>query len=149
MKSAAAIAFEIRPSRLFCGALAGLTLLALIAVWLSGLRAWPWAAAALSLALIVAGLRAVRRQQRPGWRRVVWTGQGQWRLLDTGDVVSGAVLLSWRALGPLLLLRLQPERGAALLLALLGDNLDADTHRRLRVRLAQESAAPPTLPDAS
>ena len=50
-------------------------------------------------------------------------------------------LTAWHALGLCLLLRLRSAAGERANLVLLPDNLDADTRRRLRVRLQQTSAA--------
>lgn len=59
MKSAAAIAFELRPSRLLAGALVGVALLALLAIGLSGLRHWPWIAVAVGLVVAATLLRTL------------------------------------------------------------------------------------------
>ncbi|WP_257385224.1 protein YgfX [Tahibacter caeni] len=143
MKSAAAIAFELRPSRLLAGALAGIALLAVLAIALSGLRRWPWIAAAVGIAVALVLLRTLRRLRRPRWRRAGWNADGVWTLLDGAQIAVGAHLLGWRAFGLSLLLRLHTAAGEAVTLCLLPDNLDRDTRRRLRVRLDQEAARPP------
>ena len=146
MKSAAAIAFELRPSRLLAGVLVGVALLALLAIGLSGLRHWPWIAVAVGLVVAATLLRTLGRLRRPRWRRAGWNADGVWTLLDGAQIAVGAHLLGWRGFGLSLLLRLRTAAGEAVTLCLLPDNLDRDTRRRLRVRLDQEAArsAPPT-----
>jgi len=142
MKSAAAIAFELRPSRLLARALVGIALLALLAIGLSGLRHWPWIAVAIGLIVAVTVLRTLRRLRHSRWRRAGWNADGGWTLLDGAQIAVGAHLLGWRAFGLNLLVRLRTAAGEAVTLCLLPDNLDRDTRRRLRVRLDQEAARP-------
>ncbi|HVH33140.1 MAG TPA: hypothetical protein VM847_03400, partial [Tahibacter sp.] len=112
MKSAAAIAFELRPSRLLAGALVGVALLALLAIGLSGLRHWPWIAVAVGLVVAATLLRTLGRLRRPRWRRAGWNADGVWTLLDGAQIAVGAHLLGWRGFGLSLLLRLRTAAGA-------------------------------------
>jgi toxin CptA len=80
---------------------------------------------------------------RPRVEALVWRADGSAEvtlrdnLVESGRAVQGAVG-SARILGPLLVLTLRwPPRGRAHLW-LLPDNLDADTRRRLRMRLGAE-----------
>jgi toxin CptA len=132
MTSAPAIGFEYRPSRWVARLLGLVTLLALLAVVLSGV---PWILRALlALAVMVACRHALRRLQLPisavGWARGCWTLRG----LDGAD--DPATLLSSRILGRLVLLRVASQRYGKLTLWLMPDNSDADIRRRLRMRLA-------------
>lgn len=146
MKSAAAIAFDYRPSRLLA-ALCGLMLaLGLGALWSSQLGRFPLWAGMLSLAAIAAVAVSLQQQWRLPVRRVGWDGEGNWLLLDGGHRQLPARLLGWRVLGGIIVLRLRGSTGVAVL-PLLPDNLDHDTRRRLRVRLQQLAPAaglPPT-----
>jgi len=134
MRSAPAIGFEYRPSRLFAYLPALVLVLALIADVACALP-W-WAKLALAALALAVWTRAVRRPACPvvaaGWS----AGDGQWSLrrADGGDVP--ATLASSRVLGPCIWLRLRTadRRIATLLLA--PDNSDADIRRRLRIRLA-------------
>jgi toxin CptA len=67
---------------------------------------------------------------------VGWHGDDRWMLALPGDTEVEGRLRAGRVLGPLIVLRLAwAPRGRAAL-ALLPDNLDADTRRRLRMRLS-------------
>lgn len=134
MTSAPAIGFEYRPSRWLPRLLWSVAALAILAIALSGLPVWL----KLPLALLVAWLvlRAVRWHLTAPVTAAGWSGEGGWslRLADGSDAV--ATLASFRVLGGCILLRLRvaPRGGQVLLLA--PDNSDADTRRRLRMRLA-------------
>lgn len=141
MKSAAAITFERRPSWLLALSLALLTGLALVAVWSSGLRERPEAAGLVSLLCLILLLRQLRSQFVSPWRRAAWDSAGNWQLMDAHSAVLPVRLAAWHVLGLCLLLRLRGGDGERVNLMLLPDNLDADTRRRLRVRLRQTSAA--------
>lgn len=145
MKSVSAITFELRPSWLLGLGLALLTGLALSAIWSSGLRNRPEAAAAVSLLCLVLLLRQLRSLFVSRWRRASWDSAGNWLLLDADSAALPAELLAWHGLGTCLLLRLRAG-GGRIRLVLLPDNLDADTRRRLRVRLQQSAAAPAVPP---
>ena len=148
MKSASAIAFDLRPSLLLTLALALLAALAVTAIWLSQLGQSPLYAMAASAAVAVLVRWRVARLWRLRWKRLGWNTDGNWLLLDADQVQAKAELRGWSALGLVLLLRLRIAGGETLSLQLLPDNLDRDTRRRLRIRLEQEAgkpAPPPTL----
>lgn len=140
MKSAGAIAFELRPSRLLTVALVGMTGLALVALWASGLHEVAWVAAIVSGLVVSAATRTVLRLQRLRWQRVSWNSDGAWTLLDATQTAARAQLLGWNAFGLSLLVQLRSDAGEAVTLYLLPDNLDHATRRQLRVRLTQDSA---------
>jgi len=134
MTSAPAIGFEYGPSRLVARACAGMALLAVLAVWLSGLPGWGRVAmtCALAAALFVEG----RRWRRPRATAAGWAADGGWTLRDAMSTDISATLLSFRLLAGCVWLRLQPASGRLLSLLLTPDNSDADLRRRLRMRLA-------------
>lgn len=134
MRSVPSIAFEVRPSRLLAFTLGGIAALAVLAVLLSGMP-W-WARVPLAIAVAAGATHAVWRLQRPALAAVGWHGDDRWTLALPGDIEVEGHLCSGRVLGPLIVLRLAwAPRGRAAL-ALLPDNLDADTRRRLRMRLS-------------
>ena len=147
MKSASAIAFDLRPSRLLVAALLIVAVLAMASIWLSELRRWPVAAILIGVAVAVLVAWTLPPLLRRRWLRAGWNAEGQWSLLDTHQTAVGAQLLDWSTLGLSLRLRLRTTAGETVTVHLLPDNLDRDTRRRLRVRLTQETgriAAPPT-----
>ena len=134
MPSVPAIGFEYQPPRLLRGAVCAMAALALLSISLSALP--PWGNVVLATAVIAATLQTVRRLRRNPVVAAGWGADNLWTLrLASGDDAA-ATLLSFRALGGFVLLRLHvPELGAQALL--LGpDNSDADIRRRLRMRLA-------------
>lgn len=137
MKSAQAIAFDVAPSRRFEIVLLALAAAAMVAVTLSGL---PYADAVRGLVLIGA-IFAGSRYRRTGAWRVAWREDGTWGVADAQSVASEATLAGWSRLGHHVVLRLTLASGRRLSLLLLPDNVDADTRRRLVVRLARGEAA--------
>lgn len=144
MKAPPPIGFECRSSTGLIVATVVVLVLALLAVWLSGLP--HWAQLALSLLALAAGIRAVTGLLHPRVRSLSWRtdGSADIRLrdsvLDEGREVQGTVQ-GGRVLGPLIVLALRwPPRGRASVW-LLPDNLDADTRRRLRMRLGAGQGA--------
>jgi toxin CptA len=143
MKSAPAIGFDYRASRLLILATSIVALLAVAAVWLSGL---PWLAQlALSLGIAAAAGVALGNLLRPCVRAVRWRSDGgadvflNDRLGDGRREVQGEICAA-RVMGPLVALSLRwPPRGRATLW-LLPDNLDPETRRRLRMRLGAGAA---------
>ncbi len=133
MRSAPAIAFDYRPSRLLgvLGALVGL--LAIVAPWASGLGT-P-AGLLVSLAALALATRAVRRHVRPRFRRIACR-DGEWFLLDLGGREHPAGLVTRTRIGVLLALDFAVGRSRARMV-LLPDNLDAETRRRLILLLAR------------
>jgi toxin CptA len=135
MKSAPAIAFDYRPSRWLLAALSCIMALALLAV---GASAIPLLAKLLLDACACAyGAQAVRRLLRPVVRRCAWYETGHWRVRDAAGDDHAASLLRASVRGMLIVLVLRSELQRSVALVLLPDNCDADTHRRLRVRLAR------------
>jgi hypothetical protein len=134
MKSAAAIAFDYRPSRWLQAAMAAILLLAAVAIFASGIVVGLKVAAVASAAALFAF--ELRRLRRPAIARCVWYGDGQWRVRDTRGNDHAATLQHASVRGSLVVLRLRvPTHGVAALV-LLPDNCDAPTRRLLRVRLA-------------
>ena len=143
MKAAPAIGFHYRASRLLILATSLVALLAIVAVWLSGLPRW----AQLALVVGIAGSAgaAFGKLLRPRVRSVLWRSDGgaevslNDRLGDDRREVQGEVSAA-RMMGPLIALSLRwPPRERATLW-LLPDNLDTGTHRRLRMRLGNAAA---------
>ncbi|MFC5743477.1 protein YgfX [Dyella tabacisoli] len=134
MTSAPAIGFEYRPSRWFLRLLSVVALLAALAIALCGLP-W-WSKCLLLIATFVVALRAIRRTLT---RRVIaagWAGDGGWSLRMAEGADATATLASFRAMGVFILLRLVLPGQRPIVLVLAPDNCDADTRRRLRMRLA-------------
>lgn len=140
MKSAAAIAFDYRPSRWLLAAIVVVVALALLSVVVSGMPA-PAKTVLCVAAAPWAGI-AVGRYWRPLVRRAAWQPAGHWRVGDadgrefTAEIVRGVVRGAWIVLN----LRRSDGRNVALILG--PDNCDADIRRRLRVRLGHASEPP-------
>lgn len=133
MKSAPTIGFEYRPSRAWIAALWSVAALALLAIAISGLPGWM--RLLLAVAAVAHAIRAVAQLRRPPLRALRLRGDDVVELgLANGQDAAGT-LRGARVLGPLIVLRLAWGAGSRAALVLLPDNLDADTHRRLRVRL--------------
>ncbi len=138
MTSAPAIGFEYRPSRWLRRLPAAAAALAVLAIGACGL-AW-WLKAAATAAVLVAAASAWRKAARSPVRAAGWRGDGDWSLrLDDGADVA-ARLASCRIYGGTVLLRLAAPGRRPWPLLLAPDNLDADTRRRLRMRLASGPA---------
>ncbi len=136
MRSAPAIGFEYKPSRVLAIAAALLIVLAGVAIWLSGVAAWL--KSVLETVVAIHGVWSMRCFLRPHVRGVNWRSDGSVsiRLEKSGsEAEMQAALRDARVLGPLIVLHLHWPRGRAGLW-LLPDNLDADTRRRLCARLA-------------
>ena len=139
MKSAAAIAFDYRPSRRLCAAVAVVCALAIAAAFWSGfdLRVrLPAAASALAYAAW-----EMRRFLASAPRRAAWREAGHWRLAcddaeHLAELRGSTVRAGW------IVLDLRRGDGRRITLVLSPDNCDADTRRRLRVRLARVSGEP-------
>lgn len=138
MRTPPAIALECRRSLSLIVATMAIALLAIAALWISGLPHWL----RLALSAFVGGYAGVAlgRILRPRVKTVLWRADGgidltlNDTLTDGRREVQGA-LHSARAMGPLIMLTLRwPPRERASLW-LLPDNLDTDTRRRLRMRL--------------
>lgn len=143
MKQAPAIGFTCRVSWLLVVATLVVGLLALVAVQL--VRGPAWLHHILHLATLAYVAAAVTGQLRPRVKALAWRADGtaditlRDSMVAEGRTVQGAIG-SARVLGPLIVLTLRwPPRERAHLW-LLPDNLDADTRRRLRMRLGAEGA---------
>jgi toxin CptA len=137
MKSARAIAFEYRPSRRLAAIIASVAVAATFAIALSAFDLLA------KLALVFAALAYTGIVLRKFWNqlplRVAWHDAGHWRVADTSgdhaaELVRSAVRGGW------IVLNLRCFDGARIALVLAPDNSDADTHRRLRVRLAHSNS---------
>lgn len=138
MKSAPAIGFEYHASRMLVAATVLVAMLAVVAVWVSGL---PSLLRLLAVPCIAgwAGC-TIARMLRPNVRTVSWQADGTVRLLvddrrrNLQAEVQGLVHAA-RMLGPLIVLTLRWPPRANASLWLLPDNLDVATRRLLRMRL--------------
>ncbi len=137
MPSAPSITFEVRPSRLLATGVVLMALLAVVAVALSRLT-WPVKLGAGTLVVLYAW-HALRRLHRQPLAAAGWHGDDTWTLHLADDSQAQGHLCSGRVLGPLIVLRLAWGQGDSTALALLPDNADADTRRRLRMRLSAVS----------
>jgi len=138
VKAAPAIGFAYRASRGLILATFAAAMLATVAVWLSGLPHWAHFALTLGIAGIAGA--AFGNLLRPRVRSILWRADGgadlvlNDRLGDNRREAQGAIQ-AVRVMGPLIALTLRwPPRERAHLW-LLPDNLDAETRRRLRMRL--------------
>ena len=144
MKQAPAIGFNCRVSWLLVIATLVVGVLALVAIQL--MRGPAWLHHGLHLATVIYLAAVVAGMLRPRVKTVVWREDGtaditlRDNLVEESRMVQG-IVGSARVLGPLIVLTLRwPPRGRAHLW-LLPDNLDADTRRRLRMRLGAETTA--------
>jgi len=135
MKSAPAIAFDYMPSRWLLTALIAVAGLALLAVALSGIPLWSKGVLA-AVACIYAG-RAFAGLRKAPIRRCAWYESGHWRVRDASGRELEASLRQASVRGGCIVLRLHSALARSSTLVLLPDNCDADTRRRLRVRLAR------------
>ena len=138
MKSAPAIGFDHRPSRLVTVGATLLWLLALLALAVCGLPAWSKAALAAGASLY-AGL-ALRQFLRQPCRHLLWHEAGHWRMRHADGQEHSAQLRHATVLGGVIVLSLRVASLGKTSIVLLPDNCEADTRRRLRVRLARIQA---------
>lgn len=144
MKQAPAIGFTCRVSWSLVIATLVVGVFALVAVQL--VRGPAWLHHVLHLATLAYVAAVVAGMLRPRVKALVWREDGTTditlrdNLVGNGRTVQG-VVSGARVLGPLIVLTLRwPPRERAHLW-LLPDNLDADTRRRLRMRLGAEAPA--------
>ncbi len=141
MKSASTIAFDYRPCRGVAIGIAGMTVLAMVAILASGLSV------ALKLLLAMAvlgyGILALQRQWRSATVRIA-RGAAGWRLVDTQGVESPVTLVDHVHRGVLLVLGFRKDGGPLQRFVLSPDNCDADLRRRLLLILA--ASKDPVLP---
>jgi len=135
MKSAPAIAFDYVPSRGLLATVIAVSGLALLAIALSGVSLWLKGVLALA-ACVYAG-RALIGLRKPLIRRCAWYESGHWRVHDASGQELEASLRQASVRGSCIVLRLHSALARSSTLVLLPDNCDADTRRRLRVRLAR------------
>ncbi len=134
MKSAAAIAFDYRPSRWLLAVIIVMAALALLSIAFSGVPAWAKTGLCI-VAACWAGF-ALGRFLRPQIVRAAWQAGGHWRMTKSDGNEHVAELNHAVARGAWIVLNLR--YGAKRIALILGpDNCDADTRRRLRVRLAR------------
>ncbi len=132
MTSAPAIGFEYRPSRLLRRLRWSVAGLAVLALMLSGMEL---PVRILFAFVLVAALGLAQWRRVPSPTAVGWHPESGWtvRMADGGDAMM--TLRSFRVLAGCIVLNLAGE-GMRHDLWLLPDNSDADTRRRLRMRLA-------------
>ncbi|MGH8118503.1 MAG: protein YgfX [Rhodanobacteraceae bacterium] len=142
MKQPPAIGFNYRSSRLLFGATVIVALLALVAI---GMSAGPrWLRVALGVCVAALGGAGLGQLLRPPVRTMAWRADGTVDLALNDSVVDGrretqGGVSAARVLGPLIVLTVRwPPRERAHLW-ILPDNLDADTRRRLRMRMASDA----------
>jgi toxin CptA len=134
MRSAPSIGFDYRPSRWPRRLLAMLGVLALVAIVDSG--AGPYLALLMSIAVGAWVVVALRRGRSSIVRRATWRADGGWQLHLRDDSEVEARLLDARMVAGAIILRLGWPPRAREALLLFPDNLDAETRRRLRMRLS-------------
>jgi hypothetical protein len=134
MKSAAAIAFNHRPSRWIAAAIGAMLALALSALALSDIAALP--KLLVGTAALAYGALELRRFIGTPVRRLAWHEAGHWRIVLRDGTEHNAELRHAVVRGAWIVLVLQWGT-ARLPLVLAPDNCDVDTRRRLRVRLAR------------
>jgi toxin CptA len=135
MKSALAIGFEYRPSRLLAACLVGVWLFALFALAACGLPAWLKVMLGIATSLYAAW--TLRQFLRPSCRHLLWHDAGHWRLSDASGEGHVADLVSAVVRGAWIVLSLRRTDGKRVSVVLAPDNCNADIRRRLRVRLAR------------
>jgi len=140
MTSAPAIGFEYRPSYWLGRLVLFVSLLAVLATCVSGV---VWAVKlVVTLVVTFAFLQLRSRLRSEPVEAAGWARDGDWSLRMRAGEDALASLASFRVIGESMVwlrLSLGERRHAVLLLA--PDNSDADTRRRLRMRLAQLEAA--------
>nr|WP_199038497.1 protein YgfX [Dyella sp. ASV24] len=140
MTSAPAIGFEYRPSRWLCRLLLLVSLLAVLATWISAV---PWLAKLIVTASVpFACWRAWTRFSDRWIQAAGCARDGSWNLQMHSGEDAAATLASFRVIGEKIVwLRLSSPGQRQALLLLAPDNSDADIRRRLRMRLAQIEAS--------
>jgi toxin CptA len=142
MKSAAAIAFDHRPSRWLAAVVAIMLVFALVAVALSQFGAAV--KIVLGILAIAYAAHALRRFLGSAVRRAAWHEAGHWRVVDAAGIEHLAELHHAVVRGDWIVLNLRRSDGTRLPLVLAPDNSDADLRRRLRVRLARGTPGDPS-----
>jgi toxin CptA len=142
MTSAPAIGFEYSPSRWLPRMSIAIAALAVAAVVCCALAVWI----KLSLIAIVplATWRSVRATAASIVAAVGLSADNDWMLRLTSYEDVPATLASFRVLGAFVLLRLRTAALGTQVVLLAPDNSDADTRRRLRMRLVTMQMAEET-----
>jgi toxin CptA len=138
MTSAPAIGFEYRPSRWPARLFVAISVMAALAVALSGM---PIGAQVVLVLSVAVACRRALRQVHASVSAAGWAHSSGWTLRGVDSTDEPASLRSFRVMGSLVLLRLSSPRYGKLTLWLMPDNSDADIRRRLRMRLAVMRAA--------
>ena len=138
MTSAPAIGFEYRPSRRLAWLRRVVTALALAAVLLCGL-AWWWKLLLVAVVPVAEFVRWRVSEARPV--AAGWSADAGWTLRMSDGRDESAILRGSRVLGGCVMLQLTGERRSHGLW-LFPDNSDADTRRRLRMRLEAMASSP-------
>ena len=140
MRTPPAIGFEYRPSRALAMCVVVFALLAALAIASSGLTRLP--TVVLIIVAIGYGTVSLWRFLHPRVLALTWRSDGSVSVrLGGRSGAAGEVqgtLRDARVLGFLIVLHLRWPPSGRTSLWLLPDNLDADTRRRLRVRLGSE-----------
>ncbi|HEY8587139.1 MAG TPA: protein YgfX [Rhodanobacter sp.] len=134
MTSAPAIGFEYRPPRLLRRVLLLMAALALLAIALSAVPTGLKLLLVIAVALLT--WHALHRLAANPVAAAGWGADDVWTLRLRNQEDVAATLVSFRTLGGLVLLRLRTTGQGVQVLLLVPDNSDADTRRRLRMRLA-------------
>ncbi|MDN5924187.1 MAG: hypothetical protein L0H70_04220 [Xanthomonadales bacterium] len=138
MTSAPPIAFDCKVSPCVVVATMVIVVLALLAIVLTGMP--PWLRVGLLLVISAWGAFGMVRLLHPRLRSLLWRADGSVevstrdRAAEDGAHVE-AELRGARVLGPLVVLNLRGPGIGSLALWQLPDNTDADTLRRLRMRV--------------
>ena len=134
MTSAPAIGFDYSPSRWLRRLLLLVAALAVLALMSCALPLWI--KLALGVGIVLAAWRTYRQLAAPLVVAAGWGSGSEWTLHMADNEDVPAALLSFRVLGPFVLLRLRAADRRVHALLLMPDNSDADIRRRLRMRLA-------------
>ena len=137
MRSAPTIAFDWRPSRGWRALRWSALAIGVLCVLWSSLEPWG----KFALAVLVAWLEWRTLRVESWWQDSQWRldGEGAWHWRRADMTEGDAALTQATLLGPLIVLNLRDSSGRVDL-PIWPDQLDAETHRRLRVRLAQSNA---------
>ncbi len=139
MKSVPSIAFDYRPCRGLAVAIVILTLLAVLAIFLSGI--YPTAKLLMVMVVAVHGFRALVRHLKPKFVRVA-RGEGGWLLVDHEGSDHPVGLINHVRRGFLLVLAFRQDGVGRHYLVLTPDNSDSELRRRLILILATDSNQP-------
>jgi hypothetical protein len=140
MKSAPGIAFDYRPSAAVVALTSVIVVAAAAAPWLSA--AWLPVKAAISIAALAFGARALGRFARAGFVRIAYRASG-WVLVDSAGTEHAADLASHARHGPWIALDFRLDRKRRFRALLGPGNIDAETRRRLILLLSRAEVVQP------